>query len=176
MTNKYSVGRPYNPNRVSWPECVQYNYRGGEHELALFWLAPSAQDIAAVRRGEVELAPLYARPVLYMLYRIEGACGWSDAPYSIHLVPAGERVSPPPESRRTLLHVILVDAGSGIVRALRALSMSPELAAAIYAGVRDQLTAPWDRVAYDAAIARAYTQTADEMVRGASIRESLGVV
>ncbi|XXX79215.1 hypothetical protein WMF30_10615 [Sorangium sp. So ce134] len=177
MTHILSVGQLYHPGRTRWPEAVQYQLRGGTHELVMFWPGLAVRDIAAVRRGPCEFALLVQQPVIWLLYRFDGACDWSDAPFSVHLVPEAERgpamaVDTLGATTRALLHVVLVDAGSGVVRALRQVSLSPEFTAALHAGINEQLAAPWDERAYDAALQRGYEAwpTAEAMLAAALAR------
>jgi hypothetical protein len=72
-----------------------------------------ASTTGARRKGKSE--------VILLLYRIEGFANWSDAPYSWHLVPEQLRTDP---DERALMTVVLVDAGAGIIRALRAVASS----------------------------------------------------
>src|SRR3954468_17357599 len=96
----YEVGKPYDPSRLSRHEGSQYNYRGGEHELAIFTPGPTRDEIEAARTGEAEFALHVVPPLLVLRYRFgSGAIPWSDAPYSYHLVPEYERI-PPPASER----------------------------------------------------------------------------
>lgn len=71
-----------------------------------------------------------------------------------------------------LLHVILVNAMGGLLEALRTVSLSPEFTARLFAAIRRQAGAPWDRAAYDRQLQdlyRRYPQTAD-LVATCSIR------
>lgn len=112
--------------------------------------------MAALRAG----ATFESDDPIFFLYRFGGQ-PWSDAPYSWHLVPAAERVLPPdplgPDDR-PLLTVILVDAASGLVRALRALSLPPPVAAPLHAAIRAQATAPFDPTTYDLRLTALYAQ------------------
>ncbi|GIW55376.1 MAG: hypothetical protein KatS3mg082_1780 [Nitrospiraceae bacterium] len=153
-----SVGQPYHPNRNRWPEAAQYNFRSGRHELVLFWPSPSPQEVEGVRVGRADFGLFFEPPVILLLYRFAGACDWSDAPYSIHLVPQEERLAPEavsPEAR-ALLSVVLVDADTGLVRALRAITMSPGFTRLLHAAIAQQLAYHWDATAYDQALASIY--------------------
>jgi hypothetical protein len=158
IMNVYTVGQPYNPRVRSWPPSVQYNYRGGEHELILFWPRPSAGEIAGVKSGEIEVGFLVHRSVILFLYKISGACDWSDAPYSWHRVPESERSIPLDRSdeSRALLHVILVDATDGIVRALRVVTIPTDITRYLHTAIRIQAASPYGPGQHDADIADAY--------------------
>ncbi len=158
------VGKPYLPSRTSWPEGGEYNYRLGGHELRLFWRAPSEAKIDAVRRGPAEFAltlwPDDADPaVIFVLYRFGERAPWLDAPFSWHLVPPEQRTLPPAWAlveRRALLHAVLVGAGTGLVLALRVVSLSPAFTRLLHAAIRAQAQRRFSEAGYDAQLQAAY--------------------
>lgn len=118
-------------------------------------------EVSAVRTGEAFVAIATEGPVIFFLYRFDGACGWSDAPFSWHLVPEAERTLPDPSrgpETRALIHVILVDAATGIIRALRSASLSPRVTEVLHVLIARQAQAPWDALAYDQELERAYAR------------------
>lgn len=182
----YAVGQPYT-NRRTWPELAQYNYRAGEYELVLFLKHPNVNEVQAVQNGPFEMR-LYAKGRLIVLaYRFGDAIPWSDAPYSIHLVPPEQRILPPepmpgtrdslrtisvegadgiirtlrlsmPDAAGALLHIVLVDAADGIIRALRAISMPPEFTSALYAAINAQYQTPFTRADYNGDLENLYAR------------------
>lgn len=56
MPHLYEVGKLYSPNRTKWPENVEYNHRGGAHELRLFYPGPTTKEVSDVQSGQVRLA------------------------------------------------------------------------------------------------------------------------
>lgn len=174
------VGQPYIPGRTHWPEQGEYNYYSGQHELRLFWESPSADEVRAVRKGAAHFALFVEGPVIVMLYQFAGACDWSDAPYSIHLVPQEHRTAPPvsagPETR-ALMQVLLVDAATGVLRAIRAITLSPPFTAALHRAIDEQHRAAWDSGAYDQALQALYAKYlhSSAMVRAAVIVERGGL-
>lgn len=168
--HRFQVGQSYNPMRSVWPECAQYNYRQGAHELVLFFAAPTAAEVAAVRTGPLDVALHVDGPVIDLLYRFRppdtpstwsgvggpSAIPWSDAPFTIHLVPANERTLPSATGTsepHALVQIVLVDAASGIVHALRVASWSPAFTTAIHLAIAAQYAAPFDAQAYDRTLA-----------------------
>lgn len=163
MPHEFRVGSLYHPARTSWPECAQYAYRGGGHELVLFLGAPSNAERDSVRIGLAEFALFVEPPVIVIVYRFAPALPWSDAPFSWHLVPEDERVLPPPvddapPAERGMLAVTLVDATTGLVRALRMLTWSPEFTRAVHRAIVAQSIAPAE--GYDLALAAVYARHA----------------
>ncbi len=147
----YEVGQPYPAGSPPYPEGGEYNYRGGAHELRLFFNTPTPAEGEAVRTGPAEVALTVDGPVVFLLYRFGEAFHWSDAPYTIHMVPADQRTPPPAleAGQGVLLTVLLIDAGSGIVRAIRVVSLSPHLTRELHAAIARQLADPFDQAAYD---------------------------
>lgn len=171
----YEVGKPYVPGRRTWPEVVQYNYRGGEHELVLFFNQPTAAEISDIRRGRAEFALYISGKQIVMLYRFGQSIPWSDAPYSIHLVPFEQRTLPPetgPEEH-ALLQIILVDAGTGIIKAMRVVSMSPDFTQTLHNAIRKQFDQPFTRSAYNGELEKLFARySSADLAKMAQIRFS----
>jgi hypothetical protein len=167
VTHTYQLDKPYVLGRTSWPEAVEYNFRSGEHELRLLLKWPSLAASNAVSHGPCEFALVVEGPVILFLYQFGAAIAWSDVPYLWHLLPKEQRTLPDAESSeaRALLQVILVDAGTGLVRALRVVTFSLAFTGVIHAAIRSQAEFPWiGPVGYDIALAniyRRYPTTAD---------------
>lgn len=159
---RHRVGQPYMAGRAAWPEASEYNWRGGAHELRLFWRTPSDREVESVRRGEAQFAFAVDGPILFFLYRFgDGAMDWSDAPYSAHMVPPEQRQDPPDlaPGQGMLLTTILVDAGTGLVRAIRATSMGPHFSRELHAAIRRQMADPFDQGTYDRHLERVYARS-----------------
>lgn len=169
------VGKPY---RGAFPpqDSFQYNFRGGQHELVAFVSRPTMVESQELRKGTVQFALLTEGDLIVLCIRF-GSMPWSDAVYSIHLVPPDEAGLPDPGDeggeKRALLTVIGVDRGSRNVLALRAVTFSAEFTAALHEAIRAQASRPFPGDAeYSRQIAdlyRRYPRSAD-MVRDARAR------
>lgn len=173
------VGSLLVPGRTAWPELGEYNHYDGGHELRLFFARPTDREVKAVRDCTCEFALLPAGDVVFLLYRFGSAVPWSDAPFSWHLVPRGRRTVPASTTgqTRTVLQVYLVDAATGIVRVIRAVSLSPEFTARLHAAIAAQASVPWiGREAYDAQLAEHYRRwpTTEAMLADAVCRTTGG--
>jgi hypothetical protein len=178
--HRYEVGKPYSPTRAKWPEAIDFNWRGGGFEMRMFLRGPTGEEIDGIGKGRAEFALHIESPAIFLLYRfVPGMAMWSDAPYSYHLAQRAlpEEVAlpdilPSPQSR-DLLSIILVDADSGLVKALREVSFSPEFSRALRQGVRDTSASAWPGDAqYDRLLKRVYARfpTSADMARAATVR------
>lgn len=155
---KYEVGNLYSPNRTNWPEGVEYNWRSNTHELKLFYARPAVPEIVDVKRGPAEFALTVVGDILFLVFRF-GPQPWSDAPYSWWMVPADQRTPPPALAgeERALLNILLIDAGTGIIRAVRVVSLAPAFSQALHTAIQAQAAAgAFDQAAYDRQLAAAY--------------------
>jgi len=175
----YEVGELYSRTRTNWPEAVDYNYREGTHEIRIFLPSPSAGEVAGIQSGKCEFGLFLSSPVIFLLYTIAGAVRWSDAPFSWWLVPDHERHMPnpePAEQERALVQIVLVDASTGIIKAMRAVTWSPEFTAAIHKAIRDQASRPFDRTEHDRIIEATYGMFPDsaDMLNVVTVRTAGG--
>ena len=188
------IGGLYSPDRTVWEERAEYNYRASGHELRIFFKNPADHEIAAVQSGTAEFGLYYSNhpssPVLIFLYhfaggmtplgdnRIElhsGGIPWSDAPYTYWMVNPEDRGVPnrEPGDPRThdVLHVFLVDADTGIIKAMRMCTFSPKFTDAIHFAIKDQASKSFKQAEYDAQLAHLYnTQPTETLLQQALVR------
>ena len=152
--HRLAVGQPYDPRRRSWPDgAADYRFRCGAHELRIFLAAPTAEELAAVESGPVEFGLFAEAKGLCLVTRFGRTLSF-DTSYSWHRVDPAERVPPPPHEEtspevRAMVTIILVDACTGLVRALRGVSYSPEFTRAIHRAIADQAASPLDPAAHE---------------------------
>jgi len=145
---KLEVGKPYQPGRRRWPEGVDYNWRSGGHELRLFLGGATRHEVEAVRSGPVQFG-FFAEPEgLFLIARFGTRLSF-DCSYNWHRLSADDRTLPPPSEEtspklRAILTIILVEATSGVVLALRGVTFSPEFTRAIDRSIADQAAGPYD--------------------------------
>lgn len=161
----YEVGKLYNPNRTDWPQTPQYNYRGGEHELTLFYESPTRQEIRSAKKSPLHLALVVEQPLIILLFHAKGlTSSWSPAPYSWHMIPEDQRTTPPTlsESERPILHLLLVRADGGQLLAQRVLSFPPDFGQILHSAIRDQAERPWDPGEYQSRVNQLFAQYPDD--------------
>jgi hypothetical protein len=150
----YAVGELFDPRRCSYPDGTTVFGMG---MLVVFRASPTANEIEAFRRAPMRLGVVEVGGCLFVLYAVKGFDG--DAPYDWHLASESERVIPEPltPKQRLLICVYLVDARTGVIRAMRQTSMSRRVSRALVEAVRRQSAiGGFDRLEYDARLARVY--------------------
>jgi hypothetical protein len=156
----FRVGKPLYPDRTSWPQGVQFSYRGGNLELVIFNLRPSESEIAGVNGGLGEFALVPYHGALFFLYKLGKHGQWSDAPYSWWLVPEEERIPPPSDlaaDSGAPLQLRLVDCADGILRAQALLNLPPGFTRALFSEIRRQIKGGWGgREVHERQVRQAY--------------------
>jgi hypothetical protein len=187
--HEYRVGEWYSPTRTTWPDGVaHYAYRGGVHELLLFLSSPTPNEVRGVRQGEAEFGLVAQGPLIVLLYRFASppehpgarprpgaALPWGDAPFTVHRVSEAERTLPElPSSpeERALLAVMLIDAATGIIRAIRVVSLSPAFTSALEEAIREQARLPYEAATYDRLLDALYARypSSDALLALAGVR------
>jgi hypothetical protein len=170
---EYRVGTLYNANRTRWEEGTEYNYRSNTHEIRLFFKQPKPIEVESVKQGEATFGLMVSGDVILLAFKF-GAIPWSDASYTWHRVPAAERTLPPGEMRleeRQLLTVFLINADTGILLAIRQVSLSHDFTVALHQAIREQSRKPFDQVLFDRQLRKLYSQYhSQDLYKLASVR------
>ena len=157
----FEVGKPYDPRRTVWPEGADYNFRAGGHELRIFLGRATPAEVEAVRSAPAEFGfcPVefgsVAEPAGLVLVARFGPALAFDCSYHGHRMAevTGDRSLPPPTEEtspdlRALLSITLVEATTGRVLALRAVTFSPEFTRAIHRAIAEQAAGASDRAGH----------------------------
>lgn len=164
---KLEVGKPYIEGKTRWPDASQFVYDRCGLMLSIFAGHLKESEIEAVRKGQVELAIYENQPAVFLLYRIKGFGPWSDVPYSIHLVSPENRPDIKPliiEGQKLLMTIILVDADTGIIKALRAVSTSTAFTVALNQAVMRQAKQTFSQTEYNRHVNSLYARySSDQM-------------
>jgi hypothetical protein len=151
--HRLEVGKRYEPSRRRWPEGADYNYRSGGHELRLFLGGATPGEVDAVRFGPVQFG-FFAEPEGLFLITRFGTRMSFDCSYNWHHVSAEDRTLPPPSEEtspalRALITILLIEANTGVVLAIRTVTFSPEFTRAIHRAIADQVGAPYEKAAHE---------------------------
>jgi hypothetical protein len=160
MVDKYPVhlvGQPLDPRKRRWEEGAMYTFHLGIHQALFFFKDIRSSERKAVERGRAHFGLYVEGDVIVLLFKIDGPGGkgidWHEAPYSWYLVPAEARTLPPPPQNippgeGALVNILLIDAGTGIIRAMRALVLSHEFTVHLHRAIGEQAGRPFDQQRY----------------------------
>ena len=147
----YKVGCPYEQPSKVYRQSFTYNIRYGHHEAALFLDNIEPSEVVRFNHHPIQFGYWWDKPVLWILAKF-GTEPWSDTNFSIHRVQ-------PPEARyleslntpstRYPVPLILVEATTGIITALRTVTMSPQMSLEIFQIVTRQMELPADLNQFD---------------------------
>lgn len=181
-----AVGQPYNPKVTSWPDGVaQLRVTPQGVEFLLSLARPRPYEVKAFGRGNAEFAIVPADRHLMWAYRFtdpfnsnaKNGISWSDTPWEYHREASAEPVAVPGGPGTSFaLHLVLVDASTGLVQALRLVGPTVEFADALRAAVDRQRATPYNEAAasreVDAVYAR-YPHTTDLLLTAVARFEAL---
>jgi len=152
VNTKYilTAGQLYHPGMTSWPEAVEYNYFSNNHELRFFLKNPNRYVTEIIRKMPVQLGLFTQDDIILLVYKfidykkqLIPIHGYS--PFSIHLVPDNMRTLPEVPAgteHEELLHIHLIDADTGILKAMRTVILSAEFSAALCSAIIEQSSKP----------------------------------
>lgn len=152
-----TVGELYDPRRRHWaPIPIVQITHDGIH-LALITDSPTETEVRAVATGTPRFAWIDAPAVALLAWTFGEDLPWTDTPYSPHLENPGDRAGIGPRTGvAASVNVVLVDADTGLVRAVRATQWSREFVAAVRDSVERMAAQPVNMNAIDASVAALY--------------------
>lgn len=136
-----AIGKPLFEERCELPEAIEYNYQAGDHTLLLSMKNLHPKEIEAVRQAEAEFGLYCENSIIFLLYRFGEVLPWSDSVFSWWNVSEEDRRIPAPQENpdeRILLKSILVEAATGIVKAIRVTTFSPDFTEKLHDAIREQ--------------------------------------
>lgn len=136
-----AIGKSLFEGRNELPETIEYNYQSGDHTLILSMKNLHRREIEAVREAEAEFGLYCENGIVFLLYRFGEVLPWSDSAFSWWNVSEEDRRIPAPQANpaeRILLKIILVEAATGIVKAIRVTTLSPAFTEKLHDAIRWQ--------------------------------------
>jgi hypothetical protein len=165
--HRLAVGEPYHPTTRQWPETPHLRLTTAGCELAVFFTSPTTREVEAVQRGKTKFAWIDSEHTAVLAFRFGDGVPWSDTPYTPHHEHSDTPAGLPAGEGHLVVVVVLVDAGTGIVRAIRAVTWPPRFVGTVRRSVDRLLAVPFSPEAADAALAALYARypSTAELVR-----------
>lgn len=138
------VGQEFNKGVKTWPEGTIFDYTAGGCRLLLSYRNPTTREKAAFS-GPARFALISKYGLIFLLFKF-GDMPWQDAPYSYWLVP--EQIRPDPQAdlnkpgNRLFVSCFFIDAATGILEEMRAMTFSPAFTTQLLQCVKEQSQNP----------------------------------
>ena len=162
------IGELYDPDCWAYREGERFIWTTSGAEITLFRRTPGQADVQPFGEGPVRIGSRMVRRIIFIAYDIAGV-GPGVAPYNWHLTPQECRILPDPtaDPGPLPLRMVLVDAATGRVVALRPLTLSPRVTQQLLVRVNKQANHLFNQGTYDQALAdiRARHSTMDLAMR-----------
>ncbi|MEV0733990.1 hypothetical protein [Polymorphospora sp. NPDC050346] len=172
------MGELYNPQRKTWPEGGFLRLRG-DAELVLALNNPTQREITAIRKGTPSWAWVDAADTGVLCFAFQGGVPWMDAPYTPHRDAPLDRPLFSIAQGSAGVFVVLVDARTGIIKAMRQTPWPAPFAAAVHATTARIVAAPFSASAADratSALFARYPDTQSLVERRADIISQAGTI
>lgn len=137
-------GKLYNPNRTTWPDgALNWTLATTGVELLMTFSRPTSAEVNDVRQGPAQFGLLAGDHALMIAHRF-GAQPWADAPWQLSRQEVGGYPAGLTEvgtGQHLLVQIVLVDADTGIIKALRGTTWPEPFVTALRAAIERQRAA-----------------------------------
>lgn len=160
---KLEVGQLLQEGKTKYQEGVIFDFQQAGPLLYLFFNSPTETEIESIKKGEFEIGFYQKDEVIFIMAKFEGM-PWMDAPYSVHLSTpfAFEDIQ---EGQGFGLTTLLVDASTGILKAIRYSGLSTRFSQKLRGAIEAQNTIPWNEIKYNQKINEVYgNYSTDDLV------------
>lgn len=128
-----TTGQPYRESVTAWPAESSRLITAADHcELALFYAAPTAEEISLFERGRWRFAVMSTHGCGVLCYRA-GDVPWAETPFEPWRSDGGLHDEAVPTADPLRFEGVLVDADTGLIAAARNITWPPDFSAAVAA-------------------------------------------
>lgn len=143
----FEVGKLLEEGITRYNEGVKFDFQQSGPVLLLFFNRPTEKEVESIKKGKLEIGFYVKDEVIFMLFKFQ-SLEWMDAPYSVHLSNpfTFDDIEP---GQGFGLTIFLVDASTGILRALRYSGLSTDFSFKLQDAILNQKNLPFDAVVYN---------------------------
>jgi hypothetical protein len=151
---KLEVGQLLNEGETKFAESIKFDFQQSGPVMIIFFERPTDKEIESIRAGKLEFAFYEKDEIIFILSKFQGI-EWMDAPYTVHLSKPFE-FQEMQEGLGFGLQIILVDAATGIIKAMRYVGLSTQFSIKLKKAIEAQREQPWDLHRYDVRLQNIY--------------------
>lgn len=144
------VGKPFVEGKVNYPQGTHFNFARNTYIIMMAFKDPTKEEIYAVKKGKTEFSCFMERDILVFLFKFK-PLPWSDSAYHYHKNDVSNRSFPEAiaDGMGIRLDAVLVDADTGIVKAIRQTRIDTDVSRKIVDAINYQIEHPITDQDYD---------------------------
>jgi hypothetical protein len=173
------VGLPYIIGRTNWRQGSEYFYNDSGHTLRIFKKSPTRYVVDQIRQGPGEFALFISSDMIFFLYQIYGP--WQACPYHWQMLPTKRKCIPAhgpvlDNNCRAILQIHVVEAMTGILLAMRVITMPSRFTRALHEAILHQVRNPFNECSFVKRVHEVHSKypTPVDMVMHSTVLSSVG--
>lgn len=172
MLQTMSVGELLIPGKKAYPEGMMLEYTTSGPIVILSFGNPTDKEIEGAKNGQIEMAYYETEQILFLVTKIAGCGGWLDAPFNIRIYDDkniefdwSEEIV---DGSGLAMQIVLVDANTGIIKAMRLIGTHTKFAKGFRAAILRQFEKTFERNRYMSTLNEIYARlSSDDMAKRA---------
>lgn len=134
---KLEVGKLFKQGKTRYTEGVRFDITDGGCNLYVFFSNPTGEEIENIKKGNFKTGFYTENNAIFMLFKF-GNLAWMDAPYSVHLSKNLTNFQLFDGGQGLALNVYLIDATTGILKAIRLIGLKTRFSIQLIDAVEKQ--------------------------------------
>lgn len=135
--DKIEVGQLFKKDVTKYPEGARFDITDGGCNLCIYFSNPSDSEIKNIKEDRFKAGYYAEENAIFMLFKF-GNLPWIDAPYSVHLSKSLTGFQLFDGWEGLALNIYLVDAATGILKAMRLIGLKTRFSIHIIDAVEKQ--------------------------------------
>lgn len=131
------VGKLFKDDVTRYQEGVRFDINDAGCDLFIYYKYPSESEINSIKSGNFKTGFYAEKNAIFMLFKF-GSLQWMDAPYSVHLSKNLTRFELFDGGQGLALHIYLIDAATGVLKAIRLIGLKTNFSIQLIEAVEKQ--------------------------------------
>lgn len=140
---RFAPGQPFAPGVRTWVPHNEVHFGVSGLRLFDFWQSPCYHELLAFKQQPIQLGLVERAGIAFLVYRL-GLHPWSDVPFLFHAAAARDRpnLAATPAAEPVGVQIVVIDAGTGLIRGLRTGTLDDTCAHALRRAARAAYARP----------------------------------
>ncbi|MZK49025.1 hypothetical protein [Clostridium beijerinckii] len=143
MLNKLEIGELFNEGVTKYKEGIVFDIDDNGCNLIIRFNSPSNNEVKAIKQGSLKCGYYTEKEAIFMLFKFDGI-EWMDAPYSVELSKKLTKIHEINDGQGLALNIYLIDADTGILKAMRLIGLPTAFSRKIKVIVERQRSMPFE--------------------------------